>query len=105
MYEIGVVGHFEKILYFMAAGFRIYPCTDTESAKEALRSAQKDNCAIIFITPEIAEKISGIISLYTDSAFPAVIILPLPEEDTGTSQLKAAVEKAVGADIIFKNTP
>ena len=66
-----------------------------------LKTAKDDGCAVIFIVPDMAEKIADEIKKSAGMTLPAVI--PLPEEGGGygITQMKNAVERAVGADIIF----
>lgn len=103
MYKIGVIGRRESILPYMAAGFQIYGATEAVSAASALKKAKNDGCAIIFITPETAELIPDAIAAYSGETIPAVIPLPCKGGGIGTAQLSHAVERAVGADIIFKD--
>ncbi len=103
MYKIGVIGKREKILCFMASGFSIYNARDASSAASALKNAKNDDCAIIYISPETAELIPNEIAKYSGHMTPAIIPLPSAGGGLGTAQLKKAVERAVGADIIFKD--
>ena len=101
MSKIGVVGAADKVMCFMAAGFSVYDAGDAKQAAAGLRRAKNDGCAVIFITPELAEDISGEIEKYTGAAVPAVIPLPEAGGGYGITQLRHAAERAVGADIIF----
>lgn len=101
MYKIGVVGQRDRVMCFMAAGFSVYPAEDAAEAAKALTSAAGDGCAIIYIVPDLAGEISEEIKKYAGSPVPAVIPLPEAGGGYGITQLKGAVERAVGADIIF----
>lgn len=103
MYNIGVVGKREKYLYFMACGFRVYDVATTEDVASQLRKAKNENCAVIFIDPELAALVPEELEKYAGNPTPAVIPLPAAGGGYGIQQLKKAVEKAVGADIIFKD--
>ncbi len=103
MYKIGVIGRRESVLSFMAAGFQIYGANDAASAASALKKAKAEDCAIIFISPETAELIPEEIAKYSAMTTPAVIPLPSKGGGFGIAQMKHAVERAVGADIIFKD--
>ncbi len=103
MYKIGVIGKRDRILSFMAAGFLIYDANDAYGASLALKKAKNDDCAIIFIDPDIAELIQEDIHKFAGMTTPAVIPLPVKGGGLGISQMKNAVERAVGADIIFKD--
>lgn len=101
MYKIGVVGQRDRVMCFMAAGFSVYSAENAHEASKMLTAAKNDGCAVIFIVPDLAGEIAEDIKKYASSPIPAVI--PLPEEGGGygITQLKGAVERAVGADIIF----
>lgn len=100
MYKIGVVGRREKVACFMAAGFAVYEATG-EDASAALKAAKNDRCAIIYIEPDLVEAVLDDIEKLSNQVIPAVIPLPEAGGGYGMAQLKSAVERAVGADIIF----
>ena len=98
MYKIGIVGPRERVMCFMAAGFTVYEAGDAESAAKSLRRAADDGCAVIYVVPSLATEIAG------DANRPIPAVIPLPEAGggCGITQMRSAVERAVGADIIFK---
>lgn len=101
MYKIGVVGRRDRVMCFMAAGFSVYSAENAEEASKMLTAAKNDDCAVIYITPDLADEISEDIKKYAGVPIPAVIPLPEAGGGYGITQLKGAVERAVGADIIF----
>lgn len=101
MYKIGVIGPMERVMCFMAAGFTVYAASTPEEGSKMLSAAQKDGCAVIYIVPELAEDISEDIKKLASLPTPAVIPLPIKGGGYGIQQLRSAVERAVGADIIF----
>ena len=103
MYKIGIVGKRENVLCFMAAGFSVYEAETKETAAAALEDAAKDNCAVIFLEPDYARALHEEIARYADSVTPAVIPLPERGGGYGSQLLREAVERAVGADILFKD--
>ncbi len=102
MYKIGVIGDGDRVRCFMAAGFSVYEADDAVSASKKLKAAKNDGCAVIYITPELARELSEEIKKYSSETIPAIIPLPEAGGGYGMTQLKDAVERAVGADIIFK---
>lgn len=102
MYKIGIVGPRERVMCFMAAGFTVYEAGDAESAAQSLRRAADDGCAVIYVVPSLATEIAGEIARYANRPIPAVIPLPEAGGGYGITQMRSAVERAVGADIIFK---
>lgn len=89
---------------FKALGLDIYPVSDAAEAGAALRSLTRESgdYAIIYIEETLASQLSAEISKYKDSPTPAVILIPGREGSTGLglSALRAAVERAVGTNIL-----
>ena len=102
MYKIGVIGEKSKMLCFMAAGFTVYGADNADAAAEKLREAKNDGCAVIFVDPKLSEEIADKIRVFASEPVPAVIPLPERGGGYGITQMKNAVERAVGADIIFR---
>ena len=59
---------------------------------------------MIFVTEEYAAPLAEDISKYKDSPPPAVVVIPGAggSEGLGMAALRAASERAIGADILFK---
>lgn len=102
MYKIGVIGEEKKVMCFMAAGFCVYAANTPEEGAKMLKKAKSEYCAVIYITPELCPGMAEDIKKYADSTLPAIIPLPEKGGGYGITQLSGAVERAVGADIIFK---
>ena len=105
MYKIGIIGERDGVLGFMAIGFSVHEASDAETARNILHTLAKEgNYAIIFIVENYAEAIAEDIARYKDVPMPAVITIPGRAGSTGygMAAIKNAVERAVGADIIFK---
>lgn len=104
MYKIGVIGDSASVLGFMAIGFSVFPVLDEESAQKTLIRLANENYAIIYITEHYAQLCASTIARYKDSPMPAIIAIPSKEGSTGYGMvnIKKSVERAVGADILFK---
>ena len=61
--------------------------------------------AVIYITEELAVTITDDMNLYKDKTLPAVVMIPSKNGSLGygMSNIKKSVERAVGADILFKD--
>ena len=106
MYKIGIIGPRDAILGFMALGFSVHEAaTVEEAAKELHRMARSQEYGVIFITENYAVKLEDEIARYRDLPLPAIVSIPGQEGSTGYGMnvLRNAVERAVGADILFKN--
>ncbi len=103
MYKIGIIGDRESVLGFMAVGFAVFEADNAEIAGELIDKLAKDNFAIIFIAQSYAAILTEKIAEYADKPLPAIV--PVPDKNGGgygEAILKNAVERAVGADILFK---
>lgn len=105
MYKIGMIGDRDTVLGFMALGFSVCEADDpTDAAKKLHSLVKSDEYAVIFITETLAAAMEEEISKYKDRPLPAIVSLPGRTGGTGygMAAIKDAVERAVGADILFK---
>ena len=105
MYKVGIIGDRDSILGFMALGFAVHEIKNSEDAAQTLHKLVKTNeYAVIFIVEDIALQMQEDISKYKDMPLPAITVIPGSKGTTGygMANIKSAVERAVGTDIIFK---
>ncbi len=105
MPKICMIGDRDSVLGFTALGFSVYEAADAESAAVLMhRLARDPENAVIFITETYAAVLGEDIARYKDSPLPAVVTIPGAIGSTGYGMraIKSAVERAVGADILFK---
>ena len=104
MLKIAVVGGAETVIGFKALGLEACPVANAEEARETLRRLTRDSedYAIIYIEENLASQLQREIDRYKDTPKPAIILIPGREGSLGLGQnaLKAAVERAVGSDIL-----
>lgn len=106
MYKIGIIGSRDAVLGFMALGFSVHEAADVQqAAKELHEMARSQEYGIIYLTEDLAKDMEEEIRHYEDQPLPAIITIPGQNGSTGygMNQLRQAVERAVGADILFKN--
>jgi len=105
MYKIGVIGDKQSVLGFKAVGLNVFDCASNEDAKNTLRQIAKEDYAIIYITESFYDGIKDAINEYNGMRLPAIIPIPGMNGSLGIgiNNIKKAVEKAVGADILFNN--
>ena len=105
MYKVGIIGDRDTVLGFMALGFSVNDVTSAEDAAKTLHSmAKSGEYAVIFITENYAAQIEEDMNRYKDMPLPAVVSVPGQGGSTGygMNNIRSAVERAVGADILFK---
>jgi V/A-type H+-transporting ATPase subunit F len=105
MVKIAVIGGRETVLGFKALGLDVFPVEDGAEAKPLLRRLAQDTVntyAIIYVEENLAEELDSEIEKYKDKARPAIILIPGKDGPLGLGQnaLRAAVERAVGSDIL-----
>ena len=102
MYKIAVMGDRDSTLGFKALGLEVCPVSSPEEGREALHRMAKENYAILYMTEQLAAQIPNDVARYKDALTPAVILIPGKEGTLGIgmANVKRAVERAVGADIL-----
>ena len=104
MLKIAVIGGRDTVIGFRALGLETYPAADAAEAGHILRrlTRESDDYAIIYIEENLAAELAHEIDKFKDRPTPAVILIPGREGSMGLGQsaLKAAVERAVGTNIL-----
>ena len=105
MYKIGVIGDKQSVQGFKAVGLDVFDCNTKEEARSTLHKIADDNYAIIYVTENFYDQIRDSIYEYNEERLPAIIPIPGMQGTMGIGlyNIKKAVEKAVGADILFNN--
>lgn len=103
MYKLAVMGDRESIFGYTSLGIELFPVKETDEAKKLLRSIIDKNYAVIYMTEELAERLSDEIDRYKDLVTPAIIPIPglFGNTGAGIKNVKKSVERALGSDIIF----
>ncbi|HBD85912.1 MAG TPA: V-type ATP synthase subunit F [Clostridiales bacterium] len=105
MLKIAVLGGRETVMGFKALGLDVFPAACPEEAGRILHSITResaDEYAIIYVEEDLARDLEAEIAKFRCVPSPAIILIPGREGPLGLAQcaLKAAVEKAVGTDIL-----
>jgi V/A-type H+-transporting ATPase subunit F len=104
MLKIAVIGGPETVMGFKAVGLDVFPAIDDREALNILNKLTEnpDNYAIIYIEETLAVNMQKEIAKYSESPIPAIILIPGREGSIGLGQsaLKAAVERAIGTNIL-----
>lgn len=107
MYKIGIIGKRDAVQGFMALGFAVHEADTAADAARALHAmAKSQTYGVIFITENFASELEEETAKYRDLPIPAIVSIPGQEGSTGfgMNNLRRAVERAVGADILFKDS-
>lgn len=101
-YRIAAIGDKDSVLGFKALGLTVFPVESLDEARHTLHRIAKENYAVVYLTEQLAVQMEADIARYKDALTPAVILIPGKEGSLGLgmSNIKKAVERAVGADIL-----
>ena len=88
-YRIAVIGDWESVMGFRALGLDAYPASTPEEAREIIHKLAKEDCAVIYLTEQLAVKLEDVIARYKEGSL-----------GIGKSNIQSAIERAVGADIL-----
>lgn len=104
MNKIAVIGGAETVPGFRALGLEACPVSDYQEAYEALKrlTSEESGYAVIYIEEGYALQLQNEIDKFKDSPVPAIIVIPGRDGSTGIglAALNAAVERAVGTNIL-----
>ena len=101
-YRIAVLGDKDSVLGFKALGLDVYPAENVEEARRTLHALARENVAVIYLTEGYAAAMAADVEKYKDALTPAIILIPSKDGSLGIgmANVKSAVERAVGADIL-----
>jgi V/A-type H+-transporting ATPase subunit F len=100
-----MIGDKDSITVYKAAGIDIYPVKDSQEAKIKINKLVEDSYGIIFIIEDLLKGLSETIERFREAITPAIISIPgvSGSKGSGIKQLKDAMERAVGVDVLFKD--
>lgn len=101
-YRIAVLGDKDSVLGFKALGLTTFAVDTVEEARATLHHIAKEDYAVVYLTEAFAAQMEADIARYKDALTPAIILIPGKEGSMGIgmTNIKKAVERAVGADIL-----
>ena len=66
-YRIAAVGDWESVMGFRALGLDTYPVSGVAEAKEKIRELAKADCAVIYLTEQLAQGIGSAMGVSMDA--------------------------------------
>ena len=102
--KLAIVGDGDSITVFKAAGVAAFPAESAEKARDTLRRIAKDY-QVIFLTEELARALGDFTKRFDEAPYPVILSIPSKNGSTGygIEQMKSAMERALGVDILFNN--
>lgn len=102
--RIGIVGDADSILAFKAIGVETFGVSSAEEAKDHIKEMSRKDFKVIFVTENYAEELEDFLKKYRLNPIPAIIPVPSSKGSTGYGMegVRRDMEKAIGADILFR---
>ena len=102
--KIAVIGEKDSVLGFKTVGFDVFETEGPQETVERVHALAKEGYGILFVTEEALFPVRDILSEYKEAMLPAIIPIPgiRGSEGIGLQNVRRSVERAVGADILFK---
>jgi len=101
--DIAIIGDRDSVLLAKAVGLEVFPEGDAEKAEKLIYRLAREGCKVIFLTEPLYAGCGEAIDKFKAETFPAIIPIPDSHGASGVAMamIKANVEKAIGADILF----
>lgn len=101
-YKIAVLGDKDSVLGFKALGLDVFPTENVDEARSKLHALARGGYAVVYLTEQYAALMEADVARYKDDLTPAIILIPGKDGSLGIgmANVKSAVERAVGADIL-----
>lgn len=105
MYRIAAIGDRDSVYGFGVLGIDVVAVEYGENALDKFKKLANGEYAVIYITESLANELQNEIEKYAEKQLPAIIPIPGVKDNNGIgiANVKKAVEKAVGSDIIFND--
>ncbi len=105
--KIAAFGESDIMLIFKAIGadvFAVSDSTSTDAAGAKLKQLVSEGYGIIFMTETVAARLDTMIKYYSNQIVPSIVVIPGlgKRNNYAVDQLRTAIIKAVGADVMAK---
>ncbi|MCL2498022.1 MAG: V-type ATP synthase subunit F [Symbiobacteriaceae bacterium] len=107
MPDIAIIGARDAVIGFKAVGVAVYPAETPAEARPLIHQLCQERStggvAVLFVTEELYQASAETINTYKDNPLPAIIPIPGSQGSVGIGMaiIRANMEKAIGADILF----
>ena len=101
VYRVAVIGDWDSVMGFRALGLDTYAVTSPEEAGRTIDRLAKEECAVIYLTEPLAEKLEELLRRYQEKLTPAIVLIPGSGGSLGlgAAAVQEEVRRAVGTDI------
>ena len=103
--DLAIIGDRDSVLLAKAVGLAVFDETDPEKASRLIHRLAREEYKVIFLTEPLFAACGEAVAQYKSETFPAIIPIPGRKGTMGLgmTSVKKSVERAVGADILFRD--
>ena len=103
--KIAAFGESDIMLIFKAIGADVFAVSDSisiDTAEARLKQLVLEGYGIIFMTETVAARLDTMVKYYSNQIVPSIVVIPGPGKSNNYAidQLRTAIIKAVGADVM-----
>ncbi|MGQ9708564.1 MAG: V-type ATP synthase subunit F [bacterium] len=102
--RVAVVGQGDVVLPLRAAGLDVFTLKPGGDARQLVEKLINQGYQLIYFTDDLAEQLKPLIARLRTVALPSLVALPFTGQTGAEDQLRDAVRRAVGADILSSKT-
>ena len=104
MSRVAVLGERDAVLGFKSSGAVVFAADTPDEARSSLKEVLSGDYAILLVTERVAAALSSELAPLYGQPRPVVTILPDARNSQGMGMqlLRKRIERAVGANILFK---
>jgi len=102
--SVAVVGRADAITAFRAVGLDVFAAEPGSDAVARVERLVADGYRVVFFTSELFGSLAPLLDRYRKSAVPCLVALPEGGGTESVARLRAAVRKAVGADVFAERS-
>lgn len=97
--KVAILGEKKSVLAFKALGAETFGIANPKDLELALGIIEEMDCAILFITEDIAQQYEQTLSPFYNRTLPAVLVVPCLKrrEEKRREGLKKVLERALGS--------
>ncbi len=100
--RMAVMGDMGSVIGFRGLGLEVYPVDEQTNSEELLRELiRSENYAVIFMTEQVMQACSDVVSQYRFDVLPALVPIPASSGQIGIGEeaIRVSVRRAVGFDL------
>jgi V/A-type H+-transporting ATPase subunit F len=98
--KVAVIGREEVILPLRGAGLDVFPVAEGADVRQMTEEVIRRGYQVIFYTDDFSSELQPVLERYSRETLPCLVALPFTSRKGEFDPLRAAVQRAVGVDLL-----